>query len=74
MQISYKPQGDRGVTQLMYVGDDDAVEKATAGPSKLLLVAGAAVAAYLIFFEKRKHKPTTRSRIARIRRIARSRR
>jgi hypothetical protein len=28
MNISYKQPADRGVTTLMYVGDDDAVEKA----------------------------------------------
>jgi hypothetical protein len=33
MQISYKPPSDRGVTQLMYVGDDDAVDKAVAMPT-----------------------------------------
>ena len=30
--IEHKPRS-RGVTQLMYVGDDDAVERATATPS-----------------------------------------
>jgi hypothetical protein len=32
----------RGVTELMYVGDDEAVEKATATQSPLELLAGAA--------------------------------
>ena len=33
MNISYKAPTDRGVTQLMYVGDDDAVDKAVEAPS-----------------------------------------
>lgn len=36
----------RGVTHLMYVGDDEAVEKATAGPSKTDLVL-AAISSYV---------------------------
>jgi hypothetical protein len=78
MQITYRPPADRGVTQLVYVGDDDAVDNATKTPSSrqlMVLVAGAAVAAYLIFFEKTKSRRTsTRTRVSRIRRIARSRR
>jgi hypothetical protein len=41
MQVSYKPQSDRGVTQLMYVGDDEAVDKAVAAPSSKELIVGA---------------------------------
>lgn len=33
MNISYKAPTDRGVTQLMYVGDDEAVDKAVEAPS-----------------------------------------
>ena len=33
MNISYKQPADRGVTTLMYVGDDEAVDKAVAAPS-----------------------------------------
>ncbi len=33
MQISYNPPRDRGVTSLMYVGDDEAVDKAVGGPT-----------------------------------------
>lgn len=36
----------RGVTQLMYVGDDEAVEKAVKPPNRLVL-AGAAVASFV---------------------------
>ena len=41
MNITYKPPADRGVTTLMYVGDDDAVEKAVAAPSSKELLVGA---------------------------------
>jgi hypothetical protein len=41
MQVSYKPPSDRGVTQLMYVGDDEAVENAVATPSSKELLVGA---------------------------------
>lgn len=44
MQIAYKPPADRGVTTLVYVGDDDAVERATAGPSSKELIVGAIAA------------------------------
>ncbi len=40
MQVSYKPPADRGVTQLMYVGDDEAVEKAVAMPSSKQIAIG----------------------------------
>lgn len=40
MNISYKPPADRGVTQLMYVGDDDAIDKAVAAPSSKEMVVG----------------------------------
>lgn len=44
MQITYNRPAERGVTTLMYVGDDEAVEKATATPSsKEMLVGIAAV-------------------------------
>lgn len=47
VQISYKPPTERGVTTLMYVGDDEAVEKATNAPSdkEMLVGAGAAIVA-----------------------------
>jgi hypothetical protein len=35
----------RGVTQLMYVGDDDAVEKTTAGQRDLLIAGACAIGA-----------------------------
>lgn len=44
MQISYKPPSDRGVTQLMYVGDDEAVDNAVAAPSSKELLVGAIAA------------------------------
>lgn len=43
MIVNFKPAADRGVTQLMYVGDDDAVEKATTPSSRELLVGAVAV-------------------------------
>ncbi|HMA25319.1 MAG TPA: hypothetical protein VKP00_15020 [Gemmatimonadaceae bacterium] len=43
MQVTYKPPTERGVTTLMYVGDDDAVEKAITPSSKELLVGALAV-------------------------------
>jgi hypothetical protein len=50
--IERKPRS-RGVTQLMYVGDDDAVEKATAPSGEAALGIVAAVVAF-------KSKGTTR--------------
>lgn len=44
MNVSYKPPIDRGVTQLMYVGDDDAVDNAVAAPSSKELLVGAIAA------------------------------
>ena len=44
MQVTYKPPAERGVTTLMYVGDDDAVERATAAPSSKELLVGAIAA------------------------------
>ena len=41
MIVNYKPPADRGVTTLMYVGDDEAVEKAVAGPNSKELIVGA---------------------------------
>lgn len=38
----------RGVTHLMYVGDDEAVEKATAGPSKGAVIT-ALISTYVVF-------------------------
>jgi len=40
VNISYKPPSDRGVTQLMYVGDDDAVDKAVGDPRDSHLLFG----------------------------------
>lgn len=60
----------RRVNQASLSGVVDELKK----PQTLVLAAGMAVAAYLIFFEKRRHKPTMRSRVARIRKIARQRR
>lgn len=55
MQISYKPPADRGVTQLMYVGDDDAVENAISAGTKqkIMFVAFAA----LVYFMFKPEKP-----------------
>jgi hypothetical protein len=47
MQISVHPPTDKGVTTLMYLSDDDAVEKATASPSPLKAAAVMAGAAYI---------------------------
>lgn len=33
MEVRFNPPADRGVTTLMYVGDDQAVEKAVHAPS-----------------------------------------
>jgi hypothetical protein len=52
MKITYHKPAARGVDQLMYVGDDAAVESATGGlsmPAKLAIVA---VAAWLLFWRK----------------------
>ena len=43
MKIVHAPPADRGVTQLVYVGDDDAVDKAVTGPSPLQLLELAAL-------------------------------
>lgn len=47
MQITYAKPADRGVTTLMYVGDDDAVDKAIAplSSSDMLLAAAALIVA-----------------------------
>jgi hypothetical protein len=42
MKIVKHPPITRGVTELMYVGDDQAVEKAVAMPSTMELALGAA--------------------------------
>jgi hypothetical protein len=47
MQISHMPLADKGVTTLMYLSDDDAVEKATARPSQLRVAATMAAAVYV---------------------------
>jgi hypothetical protein len=58
--ISYKPPSERGVTTLMYVGDDDSVEKATSGSRwKPLLVVGAVAIAFLAL-----SRPSSRERAA----------
>jgi len=44
VQITYTQPAERGVTTLMYVGDDQAVEKATAAPSSTELLVGALAA------------------------------
>ena len=44
MHISYRQPADRGVTTLMYVGDDDAVDKALTSPTKQQLIVGAIAA------------------------------
>jgi|GEM_PF-5521589 len=44
MKITYTQPAERGVTTLMYVGDDQAVEKATAAPSSTELLVGALAA------------------------------
>jgi hypothetical protein len=41
VNISYKPQSDRGVTQLMYMSDSEAVDKAVAAPSSNEMIVGA---------------------------------
>lgn len=46
MQITYTKPADRGVTTLMYVGDDDAVDKATSRPSPAELLVAAIAALY----------------------------
>lgn len=47
MQISVHPPTDKGVTTLMYLSDDDAVEKAVSQPSPLKAAAVIAAAAYI---------------------------
>ena len=79
MQITYQPPADRGVTTLMYVGDDEAVEKAVAPPRlagfelstrNLMLLAGIGAIAYIAM-----RKPSSRERSAsRVRRVIRRRR
>jgi hypothetical protein len=44
MIIDRRPPEDRGVTTLMYVGDDNAVDKATATPDSQELAIGAIAA------------------------------
>ncbi len=51
MIVSYKPPADRGVTQLMYVGDDEAVDKAVAAPSSTQMLVGA-IAAFVALQSK----------------------
>lgn len=49
MQITYTKPAERGVTTLMYVGDDQSVEKATGStPSSLELLLGAAAAYFAL--------------------------
>ncbi len=54
MKITYHKPAARGVDQLMYVGDDAAVESATGALSLSMpvKVAIAAVAAWLLFWRK----------------------
>lgn len=61
MQITYNRPADRGVTQLMYVGDDDAVDKAMQGikTRNVLIALGLAVAALVVF-----SRPSSRERSA----------
>jgi hypothetical protein len=44
MEVRYTSPADRGVTTLMYVGDDDAVDKAVTAPSAKELLVGAIAA------------------------------
>jgi hypothetical protein len=80
MNISYRPQAERGVTQLMYVGDDEAVDKAVAprslvpGVPNLVLLAGVGIVAYLLLGRKKRGVRTPQERVAHIRTVARSRR
>jgi hypothetical protein len=63
MQVSYKAPTDRGVTQLMYVGDDDAVDKALGGfamDTKTVAVFAAIAAAIWFFSEKQRDKRSLR--------------
>jgi hypothetical protein len=52
MKITYHKPAARGVDQLMYVGDDAAVESATGGLSTPVKLAITAVAAWLLFWRK----------------------
>lgn len=52
MKITHHKPFARGVNQLMYVGDDAAVESATGGWSTPVKVVIAAVAAWLLFGRK----------------------
>ena len=53
MKIVKHPPITRGVTELMYVGDDDAVEKATAfTPGAKLALASMAAGLWLAYFGK----------------------
>lgn len=49
MQITHHKPAARGVSQLMYVGDDQAVESATAPLSLPVKLAIAAVLGWLLF-------------------------
>lgn len=62
MEVRFNPPADRGVTTLMYVGDDDAVEKAVAvgdlfdpvagmlpGVPNIVLFAGLAAVGYALY-------------------------
>jgi hypothetical protein len=51
MILSHKPPTERGVTTLMYVGDDNAVDKAVVAPSATELLVG--VAAVLVALQSR---------------------
>jgi hypothetical protein len=44
MQVTYKQPAERGVTQLMYVGDDEAIDKVLAPPSAKEIGVGAVAA------------------------------
>jgi hypothetical protein len=52
VKITYHKPAASGVNQLMYVGDDAAVESATGGLSMPVKVAIAAVAAWILFWRK----------------------
>jgi hypothetical protein len=59
MNISYKPQADRGVTQLMYVGDDEALG-GFAMDTKTVAVFAAIAAVIWFFSEKQRDKRSLR--------------
>ncbi len=56
LEVEHRPRS-RGVSQLMYVGDDDAVENATSGPNLTTTaqLVGVAALAYAVFGPK-KHR------------------